>query len=50
MNLIVILLVKANSFSIKRYSCVAVMGSGDSLCSMEDVKYRGLDGRLLDFQ
>ena len=25
-------------------------GSGDILSSMTDVKYRGLDGRLLDFQ
>jgi hypothetical protein len=44
------LLVKANSFSINSYSCVAVMGSGDILSFMKDVKYRGLDGRLLDFQ
>ena len=50
MNLIAVLLVKANSISLKMYSCVAVMGGGNTLGSMKDVKFRGLDGRLLDFK
>jgi hypothetical protein len=50
MNLIAVLVVKANLISVKRYSCVAVIGSDDFLSSVKDVKFRGLDGRLLDLQ